>query len=108
MGVVGRLVNGYVARRGGKARFSTTYPSVTTTNMGIFSKPLLQRRDRRDDLPEGLWIKCPDCGAMIHTLDAPPAAPTDAVAPDVRGPGRRTADPDSLDGLIDALLFGGP
>lgn len=69
MGVVGRLVNGYVARRGGKARFSTTYPSVTTTNMGIFSKPLLQRRDRRDDLPEGLWIKCPDCGAMIHTLE---------------------------------------
>lgn len=37
--------------------------------MGIFSKPLLQRRNRREDLPEGLWIKCPDCGAMIHKLE---------------------------------------
>ena len=54
------------------------------------------------------WTEDDAGAAMIHTLDAPPAAPTDAVAPDVRGPGRRTADPDSLDGLIDALLFGGP
>nr|MCU0782097.1 acetyl-CoA carboxylase carboxyl transferase subunit beta [Akkermansiaceae bacterium] len=37
--------------------------------MGIFNKPLLQRRSRRQDLPEGLWIKCPECGAMIHTLE---------------------------------------
>ena len=37
--------------------------------MGIFSKPLLQRHDRREDMPEGLWIKCSDCGAMIHTLE---------------------------------------
>ena len=37
--------------------------------MGIFSKPLLHRRTRREDMPEGLWIKCPDCGSMIHTLD---------------------------------------
>lgn len=37
--------------------------------MGIFSKPLLQRRDRREDIPEGLWIKCPECGGMIHTLE---------------------------------------
>jgi len=37
--------------------------------MGIFSKPRLQRHDRREDIPEGLWIKCPDCGAMIHTLE---------------------------------------
>jgi acetyl-CoA carboxylase carboxyl transferase subunit beta len=37
--------------------------------MGIFNKPLLLRRERRDDLPEGLWIKCPECGAMIHTLE---------------------------------------
>ena len=37
--------------------------------MGIFSKPLLLRRNRREDMPEGLWIKCPDCDAMIHTLE---------------------------------------
>jgi acetyl-CoA carboxylase carboxyl transferase subunit beta len=25
--------------------------------------------DRRDDMPEGLWVKCPDCGALIHTIE---------------------------------------
>jgi len=37
--------------------------------MGIFSKPRLRSLDRREDMPEGLWVKCPDCGAMIHTLE---------------------------------------
>lgn len=37
--------------------------------MGIFSKPRLRSHDRREEMPEGLWIKCPDCGAMIHTLE---------------------------------------
>lgn len=37
--------------------------------MGIFKKPLLHRRNRREDMPEGLWVKCPECGAMIHTLE---------------------------------------
>jgi acetyl-CoA carboxylase carboxyl transferase subunit beta len=37
--------------------------------MGIFSKPRLRNIDRRDDMPEGLWNKCPDCGAMIHNLE---------------------------------------
>lgn len=37
--------------------------------MGIFSKPQLQRHDRREDLPEGLWIKCPECDSLIHTLE---------------------------------------
>jgi acetyl-CoA carboxylase carboxyl transferase subunit beta len=37
--------------------------------MGIFSKPRLRSHDRRDDMPEGLWNKCPDCGAMIHNLE---------------------------------------
>ena len=37
--------------------------------MGIFSKPRLRGIDRRDDMPEGLWNKCPDCGAMIHNLE---------------------------------------
>ena len=37
--------------------------------MGIFSKPRLRGFERRDDMPEGLWIKCPDCGAIIHKLE---------------------------------------
>jgi acetyl-CoA carboxylase carboxyl transferase subunit beta len=37
--------------------------------MGIFNKPRLRGRDRREDMPEGLWTKCPDCGAMIHMLE---------------------------------------
>ena len=38
--------------------------------MGIFSKPLLRRNEqKREDMPEGLWTKCPECGAMIHTLE---------------------------------------
>jgi acetyl-CoA carboxylase carboxyl transferase subunit beta len=37
--------------------------------MGIFSKPLLRSQQKRDDMPEGLWSKCPDCGAMVHVLE---------------------------------------
>jgi acetyl-CoA carboxylase carboxyl transferase subunit beta len=37
--------------------------------MGIFNKPRLRGRERREDMPEGLWTKCPDCGAIIHTLE---------------------------------------
>lgn len=37
--------------------------------MGIFNKPPLRRGRGRDDMPEGLWTKCPDCGAMLHTLE---------------------------------------
>ncbi len=39
------------------------------TTMGIFSKPRLRSQERRDDMPEGQWDKCPDCGAMIHKLE---------------------------------------
>lgn len=38
--------------------------------MGIFSKPLLRsNQQKREDMPEGLWSKCPECGAMIHALE---------------------------------------
>ena len=37
--------------------------------MGIFDKPPLRRLKRRDDMPEGLWTKCPECDAMLHTLE---------------------------------------
>lgn len=38
-------------------------------SMGIFSKPRLRSHEKRDDMPEGLWVKCPECGAMIHQLE---------------------------------------
>ncbi|NNM31057.1 MAG: acetyl-CoA carboxylase carboxyl transferase subunit beta, partial [Akkermansiaceae bacterium] len=38
--------------------------------MGIFDKPKLRRAQRKkDNVPDDLWTKCPDCGEMIHTLD---------------------------------------
>ena len=37
--------------------------------MGIFNKPPLRLNRSRDDMPEGLWTKCPDCGAMLHQLE---------------------------------------
>lgn len=37
--------------------------------MGIFSKPRLQNLDRREDTPEGLWSKCPQCESMLHKLE---------------------------------------
>jgi acetyl-CoA carboxylase carboxyl transferase subunit beta len=29
----------------------------------------LRSLDRRDDMPEGLWVKCSDCGALVHVLE---------------------------------------
>ena len=43
--------------------------SSETDSMGIFKKPLLRGQQKRDDMPEGLWVKCPECGALIHTLE---------------------------------------
>jgi len=37
--------------------------------MGIFKKPSLRSQPKRDDMPEGLWSKCPECGAMVHALE---------------------------------------
>ncbi len=37
--------------------------------MGIFSKPRLRSLDRREDMPEGLWVKCSDCDALVHILE---------------------------------------
>ncbi|MBT6398448.1 acetyl-CoA carboxylase, carboxyltransferase subunit beta [Akkermansiaceae bacterium] len=38
--------------------------------MGIFDKPRLKRGSKgRDNLPDDLWTKCPDCGELLHTLD---------------------------------------
>lgn len=37
--------------------------------MGIFKKPPLRAGRKKDDMPEGLWTKCPGCGGMIHQLE---------------------------------------
>jgi len=38
--------------------------------MGIFDKPRLKRASKgKDNLPDDLWTKCPDCGELLHTLD---------------------------------------
>ena len=38
--------------------------------MGIFDKPRLKRASKgRENVPDDLWTKCPDCGELIHTLD---------------------------------------
>ena len=37
--------------------------------MGIFDKPKLRKNKAKDVMPEGLWTKCPDCGAMLHQLE---------------------------------------
>ena len=38
--------------------------------MSIFKKPVLKARaDRRIDVPEGLWHKCPSCGEVIHEIE---------------------------------------
>lgn len=38
--------------------------------MGIFDKPRLRNQVRKkDDMPEGLWTKCPECGTISHSLE---------------------------------------
>ena len=38
--------------------------------MGIFKKRSIKGLGKkRSDMPEGLWHKCPDCGAIIHEAD---------------------------------------
>ena len=38
--------------------------------MSIFKKPVLKARaDRRTEVPEGLWHKCPSCGEVIHEIE---------------------------------------
>ena len=36
--------------------------------MGIFSKPKFTSEKKRE-VPEGLWQKCPSCGEVIHNLE---------------------------------------
>jgi acetyl-CoA carboxylase carboxyl transferase subunit beta len=36
--------------------------------MPIFKKPSFKSENKKRDMPEGLWQKCPDCGEVIHQL----------------------------------------
>lgn len=37
--------------------------------MGIFERPKLKGTNKKTDMPDNLWVQCPDCGKMIHVLD---------------------------------------
>jgi len=37
--------------------------------MGLFRKPPLKGQPKRDDMPDDLWTKCPECNEIIHKLD---------------------------------------
>lgn len=37
--------------------------------MGIFSKPVFTSHKKKEDMPEGLWQKCPGCSDVIHTFE---------------------------------------
>ena len=38
--------------------------------MAIFKQPIFRGSgDKKRDMPEGLWQKCPDCGDVIHELE---------------------------------------
>ncbi len=37
--------------------------------MGIFDKPQLRKAKKNENMPDNLWTKCPECGALIHSLD---------------------------------------
>ena len=37
--------------------------------MGIFKKPAFAGGEKKRELPEGLWQKCPSCGEIIHNLE---------------------------------------
>ena len=36
--------------------------------MAIFKKPPFNTGNKKRDMPEGLWEKCPECGEIIHQL----------------------------------------
>jgi acetyl-CoA carboxylase carboxyl transferase subunit beta len=36
--------------------------------MPIFKKPSFKSENKKRDMPEGLWQKCPECGEVIHQL----------------------------------------
>jgi len=38
-------------------------------SMGIFDKPFFSGSEKKRELPEGLWQKCPSCGEIIHNLE---------------------------------------
>src|SRR6516165_4996429 len=44
--------------------------SFPVENMPIFQNPALKLpTNKKRDMPEGLWQKCPECGEVIHNLE---------------------------------------
>jgi acetyl-CoA carboxylase carboxyl transferase subunit beta len=81
--------------------------------MGIFDKPPLRRNKGRDDMPEGLWTKCPECSAMIHQLELRQHLQTchhcgHHFLMDSRERIGLIADPDSFEETAAGLVSGNP
>jgi hypothetical protein len=57
-------------RRYGRARLKVDGMAETDSDsMGIFDKPFFSGSEKKRELPEGLWQKCPSCGEIIHNLE---------------------------------------
>ncbi len=37
--------------------------------MAIFKRPTLKAQGRKREMPQGLWTKCPSCGAVVHEIE---------------------------------------
>jgi len=37
--------------------------------MGIFERPKLKGAGKKTEMPDNLWVQCPSCSKMLHTLD---------------------------------------
>lgn len=37
--------------------------------MGIFERPKLKGANKNNNMPDNLWVQCPSCEKMLHTLD---------------------------------------
>ena len=41
-------------------------PPSPTTDTTFLRRPKIASRSRKRDMPEGLWFKCPECGALVY------------------------------------------
>jgi len=41
-------------------------PPPPSTDTAFLRRPKIASRSRKRDMPEGLWFKCPECGALVY------------------------------------------
>jgi acetyl-CoA carboxylase carboxyl transferase subunit beta len=39
------------------------------TNMAIFKRPALKAQQKKREMPQGLWRKCPGCSEVVHEIE---------------------------------------